>query len=87
MRTKHPKSQSTTLPEQTLTHQEWVDYLKEKENIIVSGKFLAKSIEDRIRADEARMIQEEYEMKNISDGTAEPRILFGIKTFLINLIF
>jgi len=83
------KIMSSTEPTNQFTYQEWVDELRIKENVIVSSKYHARTIEQRIIVDEA--IQMKKEMENsevkISDGTAEPRILFGVLKTVLNNFF
>jgi|694.fasta_scaffold69847_3 hypothetical protein len=81
--TEEPKPMTTVYPTEILTYHEWVDILKEEHNVIVSSKFLAKSVEDRIRTDEAIMYRLENQ-KHLRGDEEEvrPSILFGIKRFL-----
>jgi predicted secreted Zn-dependent protease len=81
------KIQSTATPEKELTYQEWVDELRTQENVIVSSKYHSRTIEQRIRVDEAIQLKREMETseEKVSDGTAEPRILFGMLRTVINL--
>jgi hypothetical protein len=78
---------STAEPQKKLTYQEWVDELRIQENVIVSSKYHARTIEQRIRVDEAIQMKREMEnsKENFSDGTAEPRILFGMLKTVLNL--
>jgi len=77
---------STSEPCNQLSYQEWVDELRVKENIIVSSKYHARTIEQRIKVDEALQLQREMENSEvkISDGTAKPRILFGVLKSVLN---
>jgi len=81
------KIQSTATPEKELTYQEWVDELRTQENVIVSSKYHSRTIEQRIRVDESIQLKREMETseEKVSDGTAEPRILFGMLRTVINL--
>jgi len=81
------KIQSTATPEKELTYQEWVDELRIQENVIVSSKYHSRTIEQRIRVDESIQLKREMETseEKVSDGTAEPRILFGMLRTVINL--
>ena len=81
------KIQSTAAPEKELTYQEWVDELRIQENVIVSSKYHSRTIEQRIRVEEALQLKREMETseEKVSDGTAEPRILFGMLRTVINL--
>lgn len=80
------KIMSTSEPCNQLSYQEWVDELRVKENIIVSSKYHARTIEQRIKVDEALQLQREMENSEvkISDGTAKPRILFGVLKSVLN---
>ena len=81
------KIQSTATPEKELTYQEWVDELRTQENVIVSSKYHSRTIEQRIRVDESIQLKREMETseEKVSDGTAEPRILFGMLRTVLNL--
>ncbi len=81
------KVMSTAEPQVQLTYQEWVDELRIKENVIVSSKYHARTIEKRIQVEEAIQLKREMETseEKVSDGTAEPRILFGMLRTVINL--
>lgn len=71
---------STVFPPEKLTYDEWVDTLKREQNVIVSSKFLAKSVENRIARDEAILLKMEHEnLLKKTDGTAKHPILFGIQ--------
>ena len=78
---------STAEPQEELTYQEWVDALKTQENVIVSSKYHARTIEQRIKVDEAIQMKREMENSEVkfSDGIAEPRILFGMLKTVLNL--
>jgi len=81
------KIQSTATPEKELTYQEWVDELRTQENVIVSSKYHSRTIEQRIRVDESIQLKREMgtSEEKVSDGTAEPRILFGMLRTVLNL--
>lgn len=71
---------STVFPPEKLSYDEWVDTLKREQNVIVSSKFLAKSVERRIAADESILLKMENEnILKKNDGTVKHPILFGIK--------
>ncbi len=78
---------STTEPIHNLTYQEWVDELRIKENVIVSSKYHARTIEQRIRIEESLQLQREMENSEvkISDGTAKPRILVGMLKSVLSI--
>ena len=78
---------STAEPQEELTYQEWVDALRTQETVIVSSKYHARTIEQRIKVDEALQMKREMENSEVkfSDGTAEPRILFGMLKTVLNL--
>lgn len=77
---------SSTEPIHQLTYQEWVDELRTKENVIVSSKYHARTIEQRIRVEEALELKREMENSEVknSNGTAGPRILFGVLKSVLN---
>lgn len=81
--TEEPRPRTTVYPTENLSYQEWVDMLKKEHNVVVSGKFLAKSIEDRIKAEDAIHYKMDYQ-KHLRGDEEEvrPSILFGIKKFL-----
>lgn len=78
---------SSTEPN-NLTYDEWVETLRREHNVIVSGKYLAKSVENRIAIEESLMIKMENEkLLKKNDGTAEHPILFGIKKLFKRNVF
>jgi hypothetical protein len=81
------KIMSTSEPYKQLSYQEWVDELRIKENVIVSSKYHARTIEQRIRVDEALQLKRDMENSEvkISDGTAKPRILVGMLKSVLNI--
>ncbi len=79
IQTEEPRPKTTVYPPEELTYQEWVDKLRIEQNVVVSSKFLAKSIEKRIQVDEAIMMGLENQ---VTQEESKPSILLGIKNFL-----
>ena len=85
MITSKLRSMSTITPDEFLSYDEWREHLKREHNVVVSGKYLAKSIENRVRMDEVELIRQEYNIEEKpSGGTAKPRILFGVLKTVLN---
>lgn len=77
------KIQPITHQKRTLTYEEWIESLKREQNVIVSGLYRAKSIEQRVMIDEAKEYKREYSQLIKEDR--KTGILFGIKHFLSGL--
>jgi len=82
IQTQEPKPRTTVYPDVKLSYHEWVDSLKKEFNVVVSGKFHAKTIEERIKAEDAALYKQEFEREKKTQEEAKPSILFGIKNFL-----
>jgi hypothetical protein len=74
------KIQPVTHQKRTLTYEEWIESLKREQNVIVSGLYRAKSIEQRVMIDES--IQYKNEILRVVQDDRESGILFGVKNLL-----
>jgi hypothetical protein len=47
------KHQSVIHPERRRTYEEWIELLRKEHNVIVSGLYLGRSIQERVNIDDA----------------------------------
>lgn len=47
------KHQSVIHPERRGTYEEWIELLRKEHNVIVSGLYLGRSIQERVNIDDA----------------------------------
>lgn len=74
------KCQSVVYPQRRLTYEEWIEALRKEQNVNVSGLYKSRSIEKRVRIDEAKNYKTPQSLQVRREG-----ILFGMKNLLNNL--
>lgn len=62
-----------------LTYSEWLKYMKEQQNTIVSGRFLSKTIQERLDIEDCIEYIKDYKNQVKPERT---RILSGLKKIL-----
>jgi hypothetical protein len=74
------KNKTTVYPQKKLQYNEWIETLKNEQNVFVSSLYKGRSIEQRVLIDDARQYQIPQSLQVKRTG-----ILFGVKNVLSNL--